>query len=143
MKVSIIPAAMLALTIIAGCGESGGGTTRPESTTTTTVRMTYADIFQAAEAGSLAQVQAFVTSGAYTVNAVDEFKNTPLHFAANKGRIDVIKWLIENGANVNALNNDKSTPLHEAASYGQFEAVKLLVENKAKVNVQDRFGATP
>lgn len=41
-------------------------------------------------------------------------KWTPLHYAAKFGHLEVIKWLLENGANVNALDERRQTPLHLA-----------------------------
>ena len=47
------------------------------------------------------------------VNALDNNKSTPLHYAASKNsNAGVLKILIDNGANINASNIDKSTPLH-------------------------------
>lgn len=43
------------------------------------------------------------------------FGNTPLHAATRVGSIEVIKLLLENGANINALNNRGSTSLHFCA----------------------------
>jgi ankyrin repeat protein len=45
---------------------------------------------------------------------------TPLHLAANKGHIEVVKLLIEHGAYVNAKNNNGWAPLHEAAYNGHY-----------------------
>ena len=34
-----------------------------------------------------------------------QFGDTPLHFAANSGEEDVVKVLVEKGANIDAVNN--------------------------------------
>jgi len=34
----------------------------------------------------------------------DEFQNTPLHLASGNGHLEVVKFLVSQGANVNALN---------------------------------------
>ena len=61
------------------------------------------------------------------VNVKDTYGQTPLHLAASKGQIKVIRCLIENGANVNVTQETTgSTPLHRAASNGQVEVVKCL-----------------
>lgn len=39
------------------------------------------------------------------IDAVDKDGNTALHIAMNKNSLEIIKILIENGANVNVLNN--------------------------------------
>ena len=52
------------------------------------------------------------------INPVDKIGNsrTPLHLAAMKSNnADVVKILIENGANINACDHEKCIPLHLAA----------------------------
>ncbi|KTD74930.1 ankyrin repeat domain-containing protein [Legionella waltersii] len=50
-------------------------------------------------------------------------------------RPDVVKLLIDHGANVNAQNAFGKTALMYAIQYENFTTVKLLVENKADVNL--------
>ena len=53
------------------------------------------------------------------VNAWDNEIGTPLHWAANAGRIDVVERLLSKGADVNAKDDkDGWTPLHWAAGRG-------------------------
>ena len=44
--------------------------------------------------------------------------NTPLHWAASKGYSDVVKLLIDKGADVSALNKAKERPLECALVNG-------------------------
>ena len=48
---------------------------------------------------------------------------------------DIIKILLEKGANVNSKLNDGATPLYIAVIGGYFETVKLLLENGANVDL--------
>jgi len=50
------------------------------------------------------------------IDAKDEYKRTPLHFAVYEGRLDTAELLIELGANVNARDWIGFTPLHYASS---------------------------
>lgn len=77
------------------------------------------------------------------VNARAEYRQTPLHFAAERGNMVAVKLLIERGADVNAQQRDRKTPLHLAASNGYVEVVKMLVENKADVKAKDLYKNTP
>ena len=55
------------------------------------------------------------------------------HLAASKGRIDVLKYLIEDeGANIDSLNNHQQTPLWVAAYKGQLEVVQYLAQQGAE-----------
>ncbi|KAA3679591.1 uncharacterized protein DEA37_0007144 [Paragonimus westermani] len=54
--------------------------------------------------------------------------NFPLHVAAKKGHMEVIKMLIKHGANVTAKNEKERTALHYAAKYGQYKICRLLLK---------------
>ncbi|PHZ12613.1 ankyrin, partial [Rhizopus microsporus ATCC 52813] len=57
---------------------------------------------------------------------------TPLHEAALRGQIDVIKLLIKHGADVNARGGEElDTPLHDATENNHCDVVELLLENGA------------
>jgi len=45
------------------------------------------------------------------VNSVDKKLNTPLHVAADRGFFEIVKYLVEQGAEINAKNKHDSTPL--------------------------------
>jgi uncharacterized protein len=66
----------------------------------------------------------------------------PLHYAATKGHISIMKLLLENHAYIDAESPNRSTPLMMAAMYGTFEAVKLLVEEGADVGLKNEQGLT-
>jgi ankyrin repeat protein len=69
-------------------------------------------------------------------------KNTPLHIASSNGDIEIVKLLIENGADVNKQNKDGTTALYIASQRGDIEIVKLLIQNGADVNKQNKDGKT-
>lgn len=59
------------------------------------------------------------------------FSKTPLHFAAEKGHLDIVTLLIDKGANINSRDSNNCTPLHIAAKYGRFCVVKYLINKGA------------
>jgi len=82
------------------------------------------------------------------VNIQDSINgDTPLNDACsnNSNNLEIIKLLIDNGANVNALTGAKEayyTPLMSAC-YGHFlEAAQLLLENGANINHMNSDGYT-
>ena len=53
---------------------------------------------------------------------------TPLYIACKNGNINVVKYLVENGADINKKNKDKWTPLFIACYKEHIPIVKYLVE---------------
>lgn len=93
--------------------------------------------------GDLVVVKLFVEAG-MSVNTdsgfVDRFNGlTALHWAAMRGHLQIVKYLVEQGADVNAKNNEASlTPLHLAAMAmgDQMAVVRYLVEQGADVDAR-------
>ena len=67
---------------------------------------------------------------------------TPLFVAAAYGHLDVLRCLIENGADVNAATYDKSTPLMIASGYGHVNVVTCLIEHGANMDLKHKTGQT-
>ncbi|EDV26008.1 uncharacterized protein TRIADDRAFT_55679 [Trichoplax adhaerens] len=65
---------------------------------------------------------------------VNDKGETPLHIAAIKGDLKVIKALVEQGAKINARDNCGWTPLHEACNFGYKDIAEYLVNHGADVN---------
>jgi len=51
-----------------------------------------------------------------------------------KGHFQIVKYLVEHGANIHARND---AALTNSVEYGYFEIVKYLVENGANIHAVD------
>ncbi|XP_021712114.1 uncharacterized protein LOC5564954 isoform X2 [Aedes aegypti] len=71
------------------------------------------------------------------------FHGTPLHTAAGKGNIEMVKLLIDHNANIDTKDDEGCTPLHYASRNGNLEMVKLLIDNRANVDTTQNEGWTP
>ena len=70
--------------------------------------------------------------------------NSALHWAAAKGRVDVIRWLLSHGMSPDVTNNADSTPLHSAAGAGQDGAIRALtLEGGADASLRNGLDETP
>ena len=76
-----------------------------------------------------------------------------MHHAASHSGAEVVRLLLERGADVNAQDRHMKTPLHAATSDGyrwaaephvaSAEVIALLLENGAEVNARDGEKRTP
>jgi ankyrin repeat protein len=67
---------------------------------------------------------------------------TPLHYAATKGNIAIMRKLLEENAYIDAESPNGTTPLMMAAFYGSPLAVKLLLEEGADPNLRNHGKAS-
>ncbi len=65
---------------------------------------------------------------------------TPLHHAARFGYVDVVRWLLDHGADVNAVAYNGFTPLHMTESP---EVVRLMLQKEPDLTKIDVRGQTP
>jgi len=77
------------------------------------------------------------------ITAVNNAGSTPLHYASMMGRVDSMKFLLEQGSDVSAVNSTGSTPLHAASLNGYGEAMELLIDQGADINYKNKYGYSP
>lgn len=86
------------------------------------------EIHEAAKQGNLEKVRSLVAADPALVAAKDKGGETPLHWAAYSGNVDVVRFLLDKGAEVDAKNVRGLTPLAFTAVQGRIEAAGLLIE---------------
>ena len=79
----------------------------------------------------------------FCVNKIDDKGNTPLIYAAQEGRANVAKFLVNKGAVVDKVGRSRKTPLIEAIIGGHLSAVNYLVEMGANVDRLAPDGNSP
>lgn len=60
-----------------------------------------------------------------------------VHSAASEGDVDLLKQLLEEGADVDAVDEEGRTALHFACGYGELDCAKVLLEKGAKLDCVD------
>ena len=103
------------------------------------------NLWTAAAAGDLVQVERFVAFG-WPLDDVDPvFRQTPMAWAINHGHHEIVAQLLAAGADPNARygQEELTSHLHSAAFFGRPECTRLLLEAEADPHARNEFGETP
>ena len=92
-------------------------------------------LLRAAEKRNFKEVRRLIASQLVDGNyAGIDREGTTLMIAAYEGNIEVVKLLLDAGAEPQLANKHRVTPLNEAARNGHWDIVKLLLERGAEIN---------
>ncbi|WP_265042251.1 ankyrin repeat domain-containing protein [Wolbachia endosymbiont (group B) of Melanostoma mellinum] len=95
------------------------------------------------ESGGFNEAKGLIAQGA-NIDTNDKNGNTLLYSAAEIGDLNLVKLLLDNGANIEAKNGEyQATPLHGAVENYRIDVVKLLLNRGANVNAEDKDNWTP
>ena len=100
-------------------------------------------LHDAARAGDLKRVQELVEQGAEMENIFGISERTPLLTASFNGHFEVVRYLLEQGADRDKASVNGMTSLHWAAITGQLEISKLLMVYGASLIAKDNFSQLP
>ena len=96
----------------------------------------------AANLNNLQIIKLFLETTNVDINIEDQFGNTGLIKAAEKGHIEIVVYLINNGADINYQNNVGMTAIMKSAEKNHFYVLKILLENNADIEKSDFTGRT-
>ncbi|KAM7459038.1 hypothetical protein BLSTO_00208 [Blastocystis sp. subtype 1] len=112
-------------------------------------------IFKASYEGQLRVIRDYVSEGG-SINAVDKWNNTALHWAAKGNQYAVLKFLVDNGvedtiisylvmnhATLDKPNVQGETPLHLAILLNAYKSALSLLHLGANPNAVALNGNTP
>lgn len=99
-------------------------------------------LIMAAYDGNLKMTQTLVNAGA-SINLKSTDGYTPLYTAVQGNHMNVVDYLLNNGALVDEINGDQEkTALHEASGRNNINIVRTLVNKGANVNKKNKNGKT-
>ena len=88
--------------------------------------------------GNLRRMQLLHLAGANVNSRNDD--STPLFLAAGGGRLEGVRYLLDQGADINAREQQGNTALTEATYYGHIEVIKELLLRGADINAIGQGG---
>ena len=108
------------------------------------------DIFAASQKSSIDDIKFYLNIG-QNINKTADYEpfigQTPLMIAINNNKdkdIDVIKYLIDNGADLNAKYiKTEDTPLHMAIKNENIQIIQLLISKGANINIRNKMKESP
>jgi ankyrin repeat protein len=83
--------------------------------------------------------------GGFGVNTLDSRRRTALHYAAEVGNLELVRFLVNKGADVNAKDKEKLSPIVLIGGDDEDESrdiLQILLDHGADVNATDEDGDT-
>lgn len=103
------------------------------------------DWFDAVETGDLPMVKELLFKDGNLLHARSHDRETAIIKASENGRLDVVKFLLKNGANPDDADKTSAadTALIQAAFQGHDQVVRRLLRAGANIEKQNNAGTTP
>jgi uncharacterized protein len=93
-------------------------------------------LMEAVQRNDAAAVKSLISSGV-NVSELDAHRDAPLVMAAYLGHTEIVRMLLEAGADIRAVDPGmQATALHAAAYAGRTEAARLLIEHGIEIDKQ-------
>lgn len=100
-------------------------------------------LHQYAEENNAEAVAVLLKGGVNPDDREEEHGRSAVHFASKAGSVEVLKVLMEYGANLNSRAKSESLPLHYSSNMGHIEVTRFLLEKGADVDSRNQYGRTP
>ncbi|KAJ8981387.1 hypothetical protein NQ317_002581 [Molorchus minor] len=89
-------------------------------------------ILEASEMGNLEVIKTLLEKDPGLINATDKDKYTPLHRACYSNHIEVVKYLIQCGADIGAKTDMQWEPLHSCCQWNNKECALILIQKRCR-----------
>lgn len=100
----------------------------------------YTTLNEICQLGDIEKVKQTITN--FNKDTKDEIGMSPIHWACDRGHLEVVIELLAQNANIDEINFDGQTALHFASTCGHLEITKLLLERGANIHIKDQDGLT-
>ncbi|MGD8765475.1 MAG: ankyrin repeat domain-containing protein [Desulfobacteraceae bacterium] len=86
------------------------------------------------QSSKLDEIKSIISRDPAKINKGNEFGYTLLHISARENKIEIVKYLVSQGADVNAQDDFNEIPLFKAVRRANIELIKYLVYQGSKIN---------
>lgn len=101
------------------------------------------EILTAAGSGDLERVKELISKDPKVLEATNDNLKTAMHFAAQSGHLEMVKFLYERGGPIATPSISGETPLHYAAAGGSGAVMAFLIQKGANVDSRSATGMSP
>ena len=85
------------------------------------------ELIKIVQKGDITELKSALSSLKANINEVDKWDMTAIMYAVKSGRKDIVKLLVDNGADPHIITWDDQTALREAVKEGHKDIIKLLL----------------
>ena len=96
------------------------------------------ELFTAAKNGDLEKVKQLL-EGFPSINVQDGKRNTLLLAAVEAGKLHIVEYLVEKGADIYLANNDECNVIHIAAKFGHLDILEYISKHMRKTLSEDNY----
>ncbi|KAL1421256.1 hypothetical protein MTO96_023232 [Rhipicephalus appendiculatus] len=101
------------------------------------------DAFDWTKEGCLERLAECLNNNTSSVHERDAQGMCMLHWACDRGHLEIVELLLDKGADPEAKDEEGQTPLHYASSCGHLQVAELLLKRGAQRDTKDVDGQTP
>ncbi len=101
------------------------------------------ELIDASVAGNVVAVKKLLDAGVNINARGTKGSATPLIIAAERNQVDLLKLLLERGADINVRDEKWQSALFHATANDRPDVIGILIQKNADVNARDKTGRTP
>ncbi|KAG4086376.1 acyl CoA binding protein-domain-containing protein [Neocallimastix lanati (nom. inval.)] len=101
------------------------------------------EIFFLSSEGNIEKVKELILKQPNLINKKDENGLSLLHWACDRGQMNMIQFLIDQGININEKDNEGETPLSYSLLCENYDISKYLISNGADITLTNNEGENP
>lgn len=100
-------------------------------------------IHEVSKEGDLVRLEEIIRKDPQLINSVDSFGRTPLHWASRGVHFEILKYLLDEGADPNIRDKNMIAPIVSIVARNHGKALMYMLLKGAEIDIKDREKETP